>query len=122
MKVAIIGSRSIDENAYQKLCELVPVGASEIISGSASGAHLLAHRYAMDHRLRLTVFETEYGKYGKDAPCVRNEQIIAYADYVIAVWDGKSRGTGSAINACIKQYTPVRVLMWRDGAPLQLLF
>ena len=47
--------------------------------------------------LRLTEFLPEYGVYGRRAPLCRNERIAAYADAVLAVWDGKSRGTAHTV-------------------------
>lgn len=122
MKVAIIGSRNLSEKSYGMLCSIVPIGASEIISGGANGADELAERYAAEHHLRFTLFLPEYEKYGKSAPLLRNEQLVSYSDYVIALWDGNSRGTGNAIAACIKQYTPVRVFLCKNGNMLSSLF
>ena len=110
MKVAIIGSRSVTMRCYPKLCAAVPIGASEIISGGASGADDLAQKYAEEMELPLKVYLPIYEKYGKRAPLVRNMEIIHSADYVIALWDGISRGTSHLINDCIKEYIPIKVI------------
>lgn len=122
MRVAIIGSRTLNNQSYEKLCQLVPIGASEIISGGAMGVDKLAERYAKENHLRFTAFLPNYKKYGKTAPILRNTQLVSYSDYVIALWDGTSRGTGNAIATCIKEYTPVRVLLCKDGKILSSLF
>ena len=111
MRVAIIGSRGVTEDAYAALCEKVPVGASEIISGGASGADALAARYAAETGLPLTELRPDYAAYGRRAPLERTDRILARADYVLALWDGVSRGTAYAINACIRTYKPVRVIL-----------
>jgi len=103
MRVAVIGSRTVDERFYGQLCLLMPRGATEIVSGGAKGADALGKRYAQENGLKYTEF----------APLMRNVEIAEYSDYVIALWDGKSRGTAHAINACIKSYTEVRVVMCR---------
>lgn len=90
MKIAIIGSRKID---HVDLEELVPKGATEIISGGAGGVDALAERYALAYGLPLTVFRPDYRRFRKGAPLKRNLQIVDEADEVIAVWDGESRGT-----------------------------
>lgn len=95
MKIAIIGSRKID---HVDLEELVPKGATEIISGGAGGVDALAERYALAHRLLLTVFRPDYRRFRKGAPLKRNLQIVDEADEVIAVWDGESRGTKFTID------------------------
>ena len=114
MRVAISGSRSVTDAFYGKLCEKVPVGASEIISGGAKGADALARRYAEENRLPLTTIRPDYGTYGRAAPLKRNEQIVLRADYVLALWDGRSRGTAYVIDACIRAYTPVRVILCKN--------
>jgi hypothetical protein len=110
MKVAVIGSRCADESSYLPLCEAVPLGASEILSGGAPGADALAKRYAAEGGLLFREFLPNYERYGKNAPLVRNAEIVQHADYVIAIWDGVSKGTGSVIMECLKTYTPVKVI------------
>ena len=92
MKVAVIGSRNIKIN---NIGEYLPDGITEIVSGSARGVDMLAREY-----IKLTEFLPEYEKYARVAPLKRNDKIIDYADEVIALWDGKSRGTNYVINRC----------------------
>ena len=97
MKVAVIGSRNIKIN---NIWEYLPDGITEIVSGSARGVDMLAREYAINNRIKLTEFLPEYEKYARVAPLKRNDKIIDYADEVIALWDGKSRGTNYVINRC----------------------
>lgn len=90
MKVAVIGSRNI---TVENLGDYLPEGTSEIISGGAVGVDRCAKVYAAEHNIKYTEFLPEYSRYGKAAPLKRNEQIVMYADTVIAFWDGHSRGT-----------------------------
>lgn len=95
MKVAIVGSRSagsIDIGAHLK------TRPSEIISGGAVGVDTLAAEYAQHNNISLTVIKPNYEKYGRRAPHVRNREIVMRADWVLAFWDGKSKGTESSIN------------------------
>jgi len=52
----------------------------------------------------------EYRKYKRGAPLIRNKQIVDYADTVIAFWDGKSKGTESVIQYCIKTGKPYQII------------
>ncbi len=90
MKIAIIGSRGIKSIQLEKY---ITNGVTEIVSGGAKGIDALAAEYAKEKGIKLTEFLPEYEKYGKRAPLVRNRQIVDYADKVIALWDGKSKGT-----------------------------
>ena len=59
--------------------------------------------------------EAEQGRwaevFGRQAPLQRNDAIVDYADFVLAIWDGRSRGTKYVIDRCRKTGTPVRVLL-----------
>lgn len=111
MHVAIVGSRDLPDCFYETLCAHVPIGASEIRSGGANGTDTLAARYAQENGLRLTVIEPNYAQYGRRAPLERSERIIGGADYVLALWNGCSRGTAYVIKACLERNIPVRVLL-----------
>lgn len=106
MKVAVIGSRNLK---VQNLEEYLPQGVTEIVSGGARGIDSCARKYAHTKGLNLTEFLPEYEKYGKGAPLKRNLQIIAYADMVVAFWDGTSKGTRFVIEACKMQKKKVMV-------------
>lgn len=115
MRVAIIGSRNIDRDnlqkfAYKKICENIPANVTEIVSGGAVGIDTLAEAFAKKNGIRTKIFLPDYDKYGKRAPIIRNDEIISYAQYVIAVWDGKSRGTAYTIAKCIENGVPVRIV------------
>lgn len=100
MKIAVIGSRSLNVSNLEKY---LPQGVTEIVSGGARGIDSCAREYAKAHGIKLTEFLPEYNRYGKGAPLKRNLQIIDYADEVIAFWDGKSRGTKFVIDNCMKK-------------------
>lgn len=90
MKLAIIGSRSINE---LNLSKYLPDGVSEIVSGGALGPDRIAANYARQNKIPLVEFLPEYTRYKGGAPHVRNRQIAEYADEVLAFWDGSSKGT-----------------------------
>ncbi len=105
MKVAVIGSRGITQI---DLSPLIPEETDEIVSGGACGVDFLAKEYAQSHGLKYTEFLPEYKLYGRAAPIIRNKLIAAYADQVVAVWDGESRGTRFVIHFCRKIGTPCK--------------
>lgn len=105
MKIAIIGSRNITVDISQYF----PPYTTEIVSGGAKGIDSLAAAYADEHNIPLTVFLPEYKKYRYAAPLKRNLQIIDYADEIVAIWDGRSKGTKYVIDNCHKLGKPVTV-------------
>ena len=106
MKVAIIGSRSL---TITNLEDYIPENAVEIISGGAKGIDSCAKDFALKNSLQYTEFLPEYDKYGRSAPLKRNLQIIDYADFVLAFWNGKSRGTKFVIDNCKKINKPIKI-------------
>ena len=94
MKLAIVGSRKLVNVDLEKY---IPDGVDEIVSGGAKGIDALARRFAIEKGIKLTEFLPKYELYGKAAPIKRNEEIAAYADEVVAIWDGKSKGTAHTL-------------------------
>jgi hypothetical protein len=111
MKVAVIGSRGL---TVADLGKYLPPGTIEIVSGGAKGIDTSAREYALAHNIKLTEFLPEYDKYGRSAPLKRYITIIAYADVVLAFWDGKSRGTRFVIDNCGKLGVPVKIFTPAD--------
>lgn len=107
MKVAVIGSRSI---YVSDIGSHLPAGCTEIVSGGARGVDTCAANYAKDMGLKLTEFLPDYSLWGKRAPLVRNKEIVNYADYVVAFWDGESRGTWFVLNYCKEIGKPYRIV------------
>ncbi|MBR2088756.1 MAG: hypothetical protein IJ906_16850 [Oscillospiraceae bacterium] len=106
MKIAIIGSRGLHVNDLERY---LPEDVTEIVSGGARGIDSDARAYAQVHGIPLKEFLPDYERFGRSAPLKRNLEIIAYADVVLAFWDGQSRGTKYVIDHCRKQRVPVRV-------------
>ncbi|HEX2938226.1 MAG TPA: SLOG family protein [Ruminiclostridium sp.] len=111
MKVAVIGSRDACESAFDMILEQIPIGCSEIISGGARGVDFLAKRAAKELGLKFTCCRPNYKKYGRVAPLVRNSEIVDKADYVLAFWNGYSKGTRHALVCCIKRHRPFRIYL-----------
>jgi len=69
-----------------------------IVSGGAQGADQLGEQYAKEKELKAVILKPDWKQYGKAAGFIRNKDIVAAADYVIAFWDGQSKGTLNSIN------------------------
>lgn len=97
MKVIVAGSRSFAD--YPRLVSvLATIPASEIVCGEARGADLLGRRYAEEYNIPIKSFPAQWDKYGKSAGYIRNKEMGNYADFLVAFWDGKSRGTKNMID------------------------
>lgn len=102
MIVSITGSRTFSdfEKLSQKIDEIAP---SEICSGGASGADLLAKKYAKSNRIKFKEFLPLF-KTDKNIPYHpryffnRNKALVDYCHILLAFWDGKSKGTKFTID------------------------
>ena len=99
MKTAVVGSRNLK---VKFLRHYVPAATTEIVSGGAKGIDAIAKSYAEEIDCKYIEFLPDYEKYGKAAPIRRNDEIIDYADVVVAMWDGESKGTKYVIDRCKK--------------------
>ena len=81
---------------------------TEVVSGTCRGPDKLGEEWAILHKIPIKRFPADWNKHGKAAGYIRNEEMAKYVidsggGYLIAVWDGKSRGTMSMISLA-KQY------------------
>ena len=112
MKVIIAGGRDFDD--YKFLCYfcnkvLKDCQEIEIVSGTANGADKLGERFAKDNGYLLKQFPANWDLFGKSAGYKRNEQMAEYSDFLIAFWDGKSKGTRHMIEIAKKNNLTVKV-------------
>ncbi len=114
MKIGIVGSRGFDsyELVKQTMNEYVET-VDTIVSGGAKGADSLGEKWAKEYGKKTLIYKPEWDKYGKRAGFIRNEDIVKNSDFVLAFWDGKSRGTKSSIDLCEKYKIPVKIINYK---------
>lgn len=120
MKVIIAGSRNIHNIALVELACYKAIQRwkrngivdyiTEIVCGEAKGVDLLGKVLAAKANIPVKSFPADWNKYGKQAGYIRNNDMVNYADALIAVWDGKSPGTKMTIDLAKKKKLKVFVL------------
>lgn len=108
VKVIIAGSRSI--GSYEdvgRAIEKAPFEITEVVSGGAQGVDQLGKFWAYQAGIPSKQFNAHWSEHGKAAGPIRNREMAAYADALIAIWDGKSRGTKNMIEEMEKLNKPV---------------
>ena len=112
MKAIIAGSR---ENIQLKDVEYALIECPfteqiiEVVSGGANGVDKYGEYLAKQYNVPVKQFLADWDKYGKSAGYKRNEEMKDYADGLISVWDGKSKGTKNMIELMIRARKPVMV-------------
>ncbi len=104
MHVIIAGSRDITD---YKLLEQAVINSKfsidTVISGGARGVDRLGEIFAKQHNCNLVIMRPDWDKYKKSAGYIRNSEMANKAAAtgkggLIAIWDGKSRGTKHMID------------------------
>ena len=115
MKVIIAGSRNFADYPSMKkkmdnFCKENKI--SEIVSGAAKGADAMGEKYAEENGIPVKLFPADWDTHKRAAGPIRNAQMADYADCLIAIWDGSSRGTKNMIDNMHKRKKPVYVMMF----------
>ena len=104
MRIVVSGSRTItDEKAVEGILRQYISVKDEVITGGARGVDQIAHDFAHRYFNDTIVFEADWDKHGKAAGPIRNAAMMEDADILVAIWDGESRGTKSAIDEARKR-------------------
>jgi hypothetical protein len=107
MKTIIAGLRGIEPSKAEELVRKAVKESgwedqiTEIIHGCAPGIDSAAGRIYKD-KLPITAIPANWNKHGNYAGPLRNKQMAEVADALIAVWDGRSKGTGNMISTAKK--------------------
>lgn len=112
MKVIIAGSRNADATDLQQAlthCDWKHL-ITAVVSGTARGIDQAGEAWAAQEGLAVHRYPADWRRYGRSAGPRRNRQMAAAADGLIAVWDGKSRGTRSMIDAARSR--GLRTFVW----------
>jgi hypothetical protein len=98
MKTIIAGSRDIlDYGAVVSAINESGYTITEVVSGGARGVDKMGERWADEHKIPvrqfLPKFEEENLRTRWTAPLARNVEMAEYAEALVLIWDGKSKGS-----------------------------
>lgn len=103
MKIIIAGGRDItDPNIVMLAMAHSGWVPTEVVSGGASGVDTLGEQWASQYGFPVRRFPADWKRHGNAAGPIRNGEMAAYADALVAIWDGKSRGTFNMIQQAIE--------------------
>ena len=116
MRTIIAGSRNVSHAVGMGLVrEAISASGwsgeiSEVIHGAARGIDSAAGE-ALAGVWPITSVPAEWGIYGNSAGPIRNRKMAGMADALIAIWDGKSRGTKNMID--VAKSSGLKVFVFR---------
>ena len=101
MKLIIAGSRNlevtsrfIDSVLFQfDYPYIYSKSSDEIVSGGEIGIDSCGEIFAESMGIKLTRFPASVRNHGRAAGPIRNQEMADYADGLLLIWDGTSRGS-----------------------------
>ena len=109
MRVIIAGMR--DYYNYEVLKEVIKDAGFDIttiLQGGASGVDNMAVVYGRENSIPVESHAANWKIHGKAAGPIRNREMAANADALIAIWNKKSSGTKNMIEEAKKR----NLLIW----------
>ena len=119
MRLIIAGSRTINVGVdgilmfmgYYFNINQLPI--SEIVSGTANGVDQDGEYAAVACMIPVKRFPADWDKHGKAAGHIRNKQMADYADALLLIWDGESKGSKNMKETMLKLGKPVYEVILR---------
>lgn len=110
-KIAIVGSRKFRELSLVKdYIDSLPLDTI-IVSGGALGVDQMAEASALARGMTTQIYLADWKNFGRKAGAIRNAEIVAEADEVVAFWDGESKGTAITIEFTRKAGKPLKIIV-----------
>jgi hypothetical protein len=112
VRTIIAGSRSITD--YDDLLSAMTQldwEITEVVSGTADGVDQLGERWAKARDIPIAKFPAQWNRYGRGAGYKRNEEMAQFADALLAVYDGTSKGTQHMIDIARERKLKVKVVL-----------
>lgn len=88
---------------------------TEVVSGGAKGVDTLGETWAIKNGVSIKRFPAEWEKYGISAGHIRNRKMGDYADALIAIWDGNSKGTKGMIDYAKEKKLKAFIFILQDN-------
>lgn len=106
MKVIIAGSRGIGKLTTAWIVKHIiadkNMTVTEVVSGTARGVDQGGELYASRANIPIKRFPADWDSHGKSAGYIRNKQMAEYADALICLWDGESKGAAHMFDLATK--------------------
>lgn len=126
MRIAVIGSRVYE---FPELVEdFVSFFRPDdvLVSGGAWGVDSIAQKKAREMDRECRIFYPDWERDGKVAGFKRNKFIVDDSDYVVAFWDGVSKGTLSSMKMAMSAKKPMTIYVnqevrHRNGGEVMLM-
>lgn len=123
LSVVVAGSRSISEYVSTEGAGVLVANAieesefavNEVVSGTARGVDQVGEKWADKRGISIEHFPADWDEHGRAAGPIRNQEMVEYADAVVAVHVGASKGTADLIEKARRTLGDERVSVVNIG-------
>lgn len=124
INLGIVGSRTYTDRdlmfAWLDRIHIELGPFDRIVTGDSNGPDLLAKQWGNINGIDIKVCYADWTRKGNQASYLRNINIIENSDFIIAFWDGDSKGTAHAIRITRTLNKPLLVIS-KSGNNYELL-
>lgn len=119
MKLIIAGSRhiSVSDVELTEMLQIYSLNPTEIVSGTARGIDRCGEFWAKLNNVQITAFYPDWNTHGNAAGPIRNAAMADYADELLIIWDGRSKGSANMKQQMIDRNKPVHEFVLKDLLP-----
>ena len=113
MKTALLASRQLTGSTHYDSVKtaLAQLGTTTLLHGAEGAAKLHAEYWAKETGNDQIGYPPNWKEHGKAAGPIRGKTLIADADNVIALWDGRSKGTENELKEARRQGKRVTLIL-----------
>lgn len=105
MTTALLATRTLTDAAHYEAVKtaLNSLGTTILLHGAEGAGKQHAERWARETGNQQTGYPPNWKEHGKAAGPIRGKTMITNADNVIALWDGRSKGTANELKEARRQ-------------------
>lgn len=118
MKLIIAGSRTLHPSVafiYGAVESFGLPKITEVVCGKAEGVDSCGEDYAIYYDIEVMPFFAKWDEHGKSAGYKRNLEMGQYADALLLIWDGESKGSGHMKEIMRKLNKPIYEIVIKGG-------
>lgn len=119
MKTIVAGSRTItDKKLVFDIIKSSNIQITELVCGMALGVDWIGKLYAEENNIEWRAFLPDWNQKCMGAGPFRNSEMAEYAEALILVWDGTSKGSADMLAKAKKKGLLIEEYIVKDGIVL----
>lgn len=115
MRTIIAGTRIIDD--YEFLCSVMDDlswAPTAVLCGCANGVNANGKRWAIDNDVKVEFYLANWQRFEKAAGPMRNSKMVANAEALVLIWDGKSKGSADVLAKAKAKGLLIKEVIYND--------